>query len=118
MDDFLTVEKERTGEVGIITASGDVDMSTMRPLREAIRDIAADGAIHLILDLRKVDYMDSSGMSVIMTAKKLAAEQNGKVFLVTRSGNASHALQLVKDYHMVELADTPEDALNALGVNP
>jgi hypothetical protein len=59
--------------------------------------------------------MDSSGMSVIMTSKKLTEEHHGKVFLITQPGEAARALELVKVYHLVELADTPEQALQALG---
>ena len=115
MEDLLRVNRERKGEIGIVTASGEVEMSTLRPLREAIREVVAEGAVHLILDMRGVDYMDSTGMGVIMTAKKLTSEHHGKVYLITPIGSAGHVLELVKAHQLVELADTPEDAIKALG---
>ena len=115
MDDMLEVKTHRQGEIGIVTAIGEVDMSTTKPLREAVREIVAEGAVHLILDFQGVDYMDSSGMSIIMTAKRLAEDQNGKVVLIIQPKGAGHALELVKVYHMVNMAESLEDALKALG---
>ena len=115
MEDLLTVETQRVGDVGIITATGEVDMTTARLLRDAVREVMREEAVHLILDVRKVDYMDSTGMSVIMTARKLTSEVHGKVYLITRPGEAARALELVKTHHLVEMADTPEEALQALG---
>ncbi|MBW3624920.1 MAG: STAS domain-containing protein [Armatimonadetes bacterium] len=114
MEDALTVEKHREGEIGIITAKGDVDMGTLRPLRDAVREVAADGAVHIVLDMRQVDYMDSSGMSIIMTARKLTSEHNGEVYLIFPIGSAGRALELVKAHHLVEVADSPEEAVKAL----
>ena len=114
----LVVETRVVDEIGIVRADGVVDLATMRPMREAVRALILTGVKHVVLDLRGVSYMDSAGLSVILTAKHGVEDQRGQVYVVTQPGAAERSLHLVQLDRLVQLAGSPEEALEALGSAP
>jgi anti-anti-sigma factor len=59
--------------------SGDLDMSTVRVLEHHMEQAHADGARRLVVDLRGLDFMDSTGLT-LLTRWSLGAEQDGYAF--------------------------------------
>jgi anti-anti-sigma factor len=112
--DDLVIQKRTVGDIGIVKADGIVDLATMRPMREAVRELLSDGIKHIVLDLRDVMYMDSAGISIIMTAKRGVTDKRGEVFVAAKSGEVSRALHLVQMDRVVTFVDDPEGALNDL----
>ena len=60
---------------------GDLDASTTPALIREIDAVAADG-VRLVLDLSKMEFMDSSGLGAILYAWTTAAQRNGRLVLV------------------------------------
>ncbi|MBW3622504.1 MAG: STAS domain-containing protein [Armatimonadetes bacterium] len=112
--DDLVIEKQTIGDIGIVKADGIVDLATMRPMREAVRDLLSDGVRHMILDLRDVAYMDSAGISIIMTAKRGVADHRGEVYVAAKAGEVSRALHLVQMDRVVKFVEDPNEALSKL----
>jgi anti-anti-sigma factor len=63
----------RDGAV-VVVASGEIDLSSSPELRAALRDPSAR-ADTVVLDLRDVTFMDSSGLGVIVGQHKRAREE-------------------------------------------
>ncbi len=112
--DDLRVEQETRENVGIVTADGIVDLSTMRPMREAVRDLILEGVTHVVLDLRRVSYMDSAGVSIIMTAKRGTSDKGGKVFVAVRPGEVERALHMIQMERVVQFIEAPEQVFGGL----
>jgi anti-sigma B factor antagonist len=86
MDDTLTLVEERDDDVSIIRVDGEVDMQTMKPLRELLRRIPNEGIRYIILDFSDVGFLDSAGMSLLFSTKKRVSEDRGECYLIT-AGN-------------------------------
>jgi anti-sigma B factor antagonist len=54
-------------------------------LRERIRELAASGAVHLIADLGQVDFLDSTGLGVLVGGLKRLREDGGSLALVLKT---------------------------------
>ncbi|GHF36240.1 STAS domain-containing protein [Streptomyces griseosporeus] len=61
----LTVQHPRPG-LAIATVAGDVDTRTADTLRREASEIIQQGCPHLILDLSKVGFCDSAGLSALI----------------------------------------------------
>jgi len=114
LTDDLVIEKRAEGDIGIVKADGIIDLATMRPMREAVRALLADGVRHLVLDLCSVGYMDSAGISIIMTAKRGVSEKHGEVYVVIQPGEVQRVLELIQMDRVVHLVPSPEEALSHL----
>jgi anti-anti-sigma factor len=61
----LDVTIQRRGDTALLRLDGDLDMATVSRLDDAIARVITDGATHIILDLRGLDFMGSSGIAVL-----------------------------------------------------
>jgi|SRR5580765_6272094 len=66
----------------VVTVRGELDIATSPALEEAVHARLDDG-IDVVLDLRGLEFMDSSGVRVLVTAHARAAE-TGRRFAVVR----------------------------------
>jgi anti-anti-sigma factor len=67
----------------VITVGGELDLATAPQLEETLLPRLRDGG-HAVLDLRGLDFMDSTGVRVIVAAH-LAAQEHGGRFVLVRT---------------------------------
>ncbi len=108
---LFRVTTERLDGGVVVTATGEVDMSTSPQLRAALRDPGA-AAHAVVLDLRGVTFMDSSGLGVIVGHHKRAREE-GYRFSVAVAGapEVRRILELSGLVAVLHVVDAPDDAL-------
>ena len=82
MSEFRLDTTGPAGDCAVLQVTGDVDLYTAPMLRERIREIAANGAVHLIADLGQVDFLDSTGLGVLVGGLKRLREDGGSFALV------------------------------------
>jgi anti-sigma B factor antagonist len=70
------------GDCAVLRLTGEVDLYTAPMLRERIRELAAGGAVHLIADLSQVDFLDSTGLGVLVGSLRRLREDGGSLALV------------------------------------
>ena len=58
---------------------GEVDLSSAALLRASIEELLHLGSQRLVVDLRGVGFMDSSGLSVLVACKKRMQEAGGEL---------------------------------------
>jgi anti-anti-sigma factor len=72
----LEVRQDADGRATIVV-SGEIDMATSAELRQAAADKLAAGDV--LLDLRQVTFMDSSGVAAIDGALRASEDGGGRV---------------------------------------
>ena len=65
----------------VVTARGELDLATASALEEAVLPPVREGR-HAVVDLRGLEFMDSSGVRVIVAAHLAAGEHGGRLSLV------------------------------------
>ena len=72
----------------LISLTGELDLSGAGPLEEEFaRLVAADSIARIVLDLRELDFMDSSGLRMVALAeRRLRAE--GRALVIVRGREA------------------------------
>jgi anti-anti-sigma factor len=102
---LFEVRTDRRDGAVIVVASGEIDLSSSPELRAALRDPSAHGDT-VVLDLRDVTFMDSSGLGVIVGQHKRAREE-GFRFAVAVDGaeNVERILELSGLVSLLEILD-------------
>ena len=76
-----------TAEIGpdeyVVTVGGEVDLHSAPELRGALDDVLAAGARTLVLDMRGVLFIDSTGMGVVTAAVKRLREDGGSFVIAS-----------------------------------
>jgi anti-sigma B factor antagonist len=111
-DDFSTHESEVEG-LAVVAVSGSVDMLTAPGLTEAIDSALAKKPKGLIIDLLKVEFLGSAGISVLMKTRDNLGESIP--FCVVADGPATHRpLTLLGINELMSLYRRLDDAVSKL----
>ena len=95
----------------VVSLSGDVDLSTSPDARKAIL-AALDNDKGVLVDLSKVDYLDSSGVASLVEAFQLARGKKQAFGLVGVSSSALSVLKLARLDTVFPIYDSVADAGN------
>jgi len=78
----LTLATHEVDERVVVSVSGEIDVYTAPRLRERIADLVASGHYQLVIDLEAVDFLDSTGLGVLVGGLKKVRAHNGSLDLV------------------------------------
>src|SRR6201996_1327416 len=82
------------GDLAVLQVTGEVGLYRAPLLGERIRELAAGGAVHLIADLSEVDFLDSTGLGVLVGGLKRVREDGGSLALVIKTSRILRVFQI------------------------
>jgi anti-sigma B factor antagonist len=78
----LSLSTRPEGDRMVVEVGGEIDVYTAPKLREQLVDLVADGKYHLIVDMENVDFLDSTGLGVLVGGLKRVRAHEGSLRLV------------------------------------
>jgi len=82
-------------------------------LRDAVKELAASGPVHLILDLAEVDYIDSTGLGGLVICFTTVRKAGGSIKLLNLTRRNIELLVLTKLETVFEIFADEQDAVNS-----
>lgn len=113
MSDPLTIKVRHEQDYVIVTAAGEIDISTVSRMRECLFDLAASGR-PLVADLDQVSFIDSTGLAALVGTAKRATACGGRLYLVCSRPKIRQLFSLTGLDCQIPLTDTLDEALEAL----
>jgi anti-sigma B factor antagonist len=89
----LHVERGVTDDA-VISVAGDVDLHSAPELRDQLAGLAADAAPRVVVDLSRATFLDSSGMRVLVGARRSMPE--ARIDLVATDAGILRALEIAR----------------------
>lgn len=78
----LTLETREVGGRTVIAVGGEIDVYTAPKLRDTITALVGAGAYDLVIDLSAVEFLDSTGLGVLVGGLKKVRANDGTLSLV------------------------------------
>jgi anti-sigma B factor antagonist len=106
----------RTRDVGgrcVVEADGDLDMFDAPLLRGHLQRVLDSGRHHIVVDLRCVDFLGSSGIAVLVEALKAARAQGGTLALVCNQPRIFLVLEVTGLLDRFRVYPSLDEALSA-----
>jgi anti-sigma B factor antagonist len=92
-EEGFALRTAREGGTVWLSLGGELDVYATPSLRAALRNVEDTGADRIVLDLRGLDFLDSSGLAVLLGAHERAAATGGsEVKLVIKGSHAVESL--------------------------
>ena len=108
----FNVETRDGTQAVVIEVRGELDLASSPALEQELERGAASKAEVVIVDLRDLEFMDSTGLSVLVRAHQRASD-NGQRFGVVRGPQqVQRLLSLTGVADRLTLADSPEELLS------
>jgi anti-sigma B factor antagonist len=106
------LEVRNQGQTMVIALSGELDLASSPALQEELDRVATSDAQLLIIDLRDLDFMDSTGLSVLVRAHQRIEEQGRQLAMVKGPQQVQRLLSLTGVAERLKLVDSPEELLS------
>lgn len=95
----------------IITLPKEMLMTETPTLRAAILKQIKSGITRLIMDLHQVEFIDSSGLSVLISALKQAQQEGGEVILLSPSEGVRALIELTRLHQVFHIYENQSAAI-------
>lgn len=103
---------KKCGKTLIAELEGDIDHHCAEEIRRLTeRELYMSGANNLILNMKKVNFMDSSGIGFIIGRYKTITALSGIVCIADPSEEADRILSISGIYRIIKSYPTTDDAL-------
>ncbi len=112
MQSHFRVEVLNKGRATVISVSGELDLASSAALEEELARATESDAEQIVLDLRELEFMDSTGLSTLVKAHE-RAEGAGKRFgLVRGPQQVQRLLSLTGVEERLRFADSPAELIS------
>ena len=91
-----------------VTVTGELDIATVPQLDAALR-LAEAGSASVVLDLRGLEFMDSSAAHLLLAADRRLSQAGGRLVVVRGTAEIGWYLALVGLDRQLELVDPPPE---------
>lgn len=111
MQSQFRLEVGSEGSATLIVVHGELDLASGPELEGELARVREQSPMTLIIDLRRLDFMDSTGLSILVRAHQQAAEDGCEFGLVRGTPQVQRLLELTGVSERMAMADTPEELL-------
>ena len=110
---LLSFQTTVTGDSAVVALSGELDVAGASLIeRELARIVADHGATDLVLDLSGLEFMDSTGLRMVVLADERTRAEGRKLTLVRGRPDVQRVFEITRmeeRLHFVDSAEEPGD---------
>ena len=112
MELTLNVYSEAAG-ITVIAVGGEIDVYTAPKLREKLISLVEAGSYQLIVDMEGVDFLDSTGLGVLVGGLKRVRAHDGWIDLVCTQGRILRIFRITGLNKVFSIYSTVPEAVAA-----
>lgn len=113
----LLIDLEKREEVLCVRLVGELDHHTAVKLRERVDSALSENHLtHVLLNLEKLTFMDSSGLGVVLGRYKKVQSMGGEMVVCCISPQVKRLFELSGIFKIVTFTSNEREALISLGV--
>ena len=106
----LELETTRNGPVAVVAPTGELDLSGAAVLQAELDRLATDPELgSVVLDLRGLEFMDSSGLRLVVLADMRAREAGRRFALVRGDETVHRVFEITRMSDRLQFVDDPEE---------
>jgi anti-sigma B factor antagonist len=113
--EFELLEEDVDGRTHVITVSGEIHVSTAPEFSRRLNAAIALGKTGLVLDLTPTEFIDSTGLSVLLNGLRRVTRQRGRMALVCTNPTVLRLFEITRLDTTFDIHATRDGAILAVG---
>src|SRR3982751_1892299 len=114
----LSVTSRQEGTRTVIAVGGEIDVYTAPSLRERLNELVASGHYNLVVDMEGVEFLDSTGLGVLVGGLKRVRSHDGTLRLVCAQEKILKVFRITGLTKVFPIHATLAEALADTSVSP
>jgi len=94
--DEFRVEVATAEATGVVSVAGDIDIQSSRALRDELTRLIEGGVTSVVVDLAQMEFVDSTGLDVLVGAQKRLRQRGGELVLRSPRPAARKVLEITR----------------------
>lgn len=90
----MQIDVQESDDLVVITVHGDIEMMTIKTFKQTLFDIGQNVDKDIEIDLREVDYIDSSGIGILINLLNIQKKKNKSLLINKVSSKVLNVLKL------------------------
>lgn len=107
----MEVKREKVGDVAVLAISGSVDIYSSPELRGELKATLEKRTPRVVVDLKGVTFVDSSGLATLIEALQKTNEYQGKLVLCSLGTPVLAVFQLANLDTIFDIRESREAAI-------
>ncbi len=109
----LVMSSRQDGELTIAEVMGEIDVASAARFRDELGKAVADATSHVVVDMTKVPFLDSTGLGVLVGRLKSMRLRDLDMVLVISDDRLLRSFKITGLDQVFRLFDTVDEALDA-----
>ena len=109
----LTLTTRQVDGHTVVAVGGEIDVYTAPKLRDKITELVNGGHHALIIDMEKVDFLDSTGLGVLVGGLKKVRAEDGSMSLICSQDRLLKIFRITGLAKVFTIHDSEQSALSA-----
>ncbi len=110
--DLTLTTREADGKT-IVAVGGEIDVYTAPKLRDKITELVGGGSYHLVVDMQQVEFLDSTGLGVLVGGLKKVRAHDGSLQLVCNQDRLLKIFRITGLAKVFVIHESADEALAA-----
>lgn len=90
----MQIDVQESDDLVVITVQGDIEMMTIKTFKQTLFDVGQNVDKDIEIDLREVDYIDSSGIGILINLLNIQKKKNKALLINKVSSKVLNVLKL------------------------
>jgi anti-sigma B factor antagonist len=112
--DFQLLEEDVDDHTHVLTVSGEIHVSTAPEFSRRLDAAIARGKTGLVLDLTPTEFIDSTGLSVLLNGLRRVTRQRGRMILVCSNPTVLRLFEITRLDTTFDIRATRDEAIQAV----
>jgi len=109
----LDVSSREAGDYIVFEVRGEVDLYSAPKLKQAVYNVIDSGSTKLVLDLDALEFMDSTGLGILVASLKRLTTEGGQLKLVCNRDNILKIFKITGLDKVFDIYETVEASMGA-----
>jgi len=109
----LTLATSEVDGTTIVAVGGEIDVYTAPKLRDKITELVAEGVYNIVVDMEAVEFLDSTGLGVLVGGLKKVRAHDGSLELICTQDRLLKIFRITGLAKVFVIHDSTDGALAA-----
>ncbi|HEX2951083.1 MAG TPA: STAS domain-containing protein [Armatimonadota bacterium] len=111
----MNIERSTVAEgIPVLRLSGELDLRNVPEVRRAIRELIDEGQVNFIINLSGLDFIDSSGLGVLVGGLARVREKQGTIKLSCNNRRILRVFEMTRLTQLFDIYENDEAAASDL----